>query len=223
MRDRYSEVAASQQMATAVLAADDAPQARRMARAGFERWTDTGFHIQHFWSLRQQAQCDLYEAKAGEALHALEHAWKALRRSGLLRIALPRVDAHDLRGRLAVAAIAERPARRAALIRVARQCANRLRHEVHDHAHVRAGILEAALRNAGGEPAQAIAQLEQAAILARQLSMRQHEAVADYRRGQLMGNDEGAALVAKATDAMRSMGVVRVERWADVYAPGFQE
>ena len=50
--------------------------------------------------------------------------------------------------------------------------------------------------------------------------MRLHEAVADYRRGELVGGVAGDELVAGAVERMAALGVVRPDRWVDVYAPG---
>src|SRR5262249_48591432 len=59
LADRYTEVAAAQQLSTALLASGETNEARRYARAGFEMSTDA-FYTQHLYSLRQQAYCDLY-------------------------------------------------------------------------------------------------------------------------------------------------------------------
>ena len=47
-----------------------------------------------------------------------------------------------------------------------------------------------------------------------------HAVTADYRRGQLLGGEEGRTLVAEADGRMRALGVARPERWVRIYAPG---
>jgi eukaryotic-like serine/threonine-protein kinase len=217
--DRYSEVAAAQQLSTALLAGDDTKEARRYARAGFEMSAD-GFYTQHFYSLRQQAYCDLYEGRAADSFSLMQSMWKRLQRSGLLRISLPRIDAHDLRGRLALAVASVPSADPSALHRQAKEAARRLRREAQDHAIVRACFLEAALGYAKDERALAVSRLEEAAAASRRASMRLHEVVADYRRGQILGGVPGRELTDRAAAIMREIGVSRPDRWVAVYAPG---
>jgi hypothetical protein len=50
--------------------------------------------------------------------------------------------------------------------------------------------------------------------------MRHYAAAAQYRRGQLLDNDEGRAALAAATQFFEELGVVRVERVMSLLAPG---
>jgi hypothetical protein len=47
------------------------------------------------------------------------------------------------------------------------------------------------------------------------------DAAARRRLGELLGGDEGAALVRKATTWMEAQGVVNPERITELLAPGF--
>jgi hypothetical protein len=50
--------------------------------------------------------------------------------------------------------------------------------------------------------------------------MAHYAAAAQYRRGQLIGNDEGRALLAEATRFFREQTVVNVQRITNLLAPG---
>ncbi len=219
LKDRYSEVGAAQQLSTALLAADDTAQARKLARTGFDLWTEAGFLLQHFYSLRQQAHCDLYAGRAGDSFDTLQRMWKELKASGLTRLSLPRIDAFDLRGRLAIAVANERPAQRATLHALAQESARQLRREAQAHALVRARLLEAALHRAEGRIQDAIPLLAVAADTSRQSGMILLAAVADYRRSEVVDTAQRADLLTGAMAIMRRQGVVRPERWVATYAP----
>lgn len=77
--------------------------ARMHAERVRQRWTPSGFHMQHFYSLRLDAYCDLLEGAVAVGWQRVVEAWPALQRSNLLRHALIGVDAHLLRARLALA------------------------------------------------------------------------------------------------------------------------
>ena len=216
----YSEIGASQHLATAMLAQDDVGAARPLARKAAAMWTRGGFHLQHLYALRQEAWCDLYEGDARECYEHVRAIWSLLRRSGLLRVSLPRIDAHDLRARLALALAAAGTVAAAPLVRAAGRDVRRLGHEGRDDARVRADLLAAGLATLRGARGVAEHALRRAAEAGRRAGMQLHVATADYRRGQLLGGDDGGAHVAAAADRMRALGVARPERWVRIYAPG---
>jgi hypothetical protein len=46
-------------------------------------------------------------------------------------------------------------------------------------------------------------------------------ACARWHKGQLLGGDEGRALVTEAEAVMHEQGIRHAARWVDVFAPGF--
>ncbi|MEO6027640.1 MAG: AAA family ATPase [Candidatus Binatia bacterium] len=219
----YSEIGASQHLSTASLAEDEVALARPLARKAGRMWTQGGFHLQHLYALRQEAWCDLYEGDPQGAYERVLAIWPALRRSGLMRVSLPRIDACDLRARLTLAVAIHGQAHTARLLRSAERDVRRLHHEGRDDAGVRAYLLTAGIASVRGRRADALAALEQAAAVGRQAGMQLHAATAEMRRGALLGGDEGRAVGSDAADRMRALGVVRPERWVRIYAPGAWE
>ena len=68
------------------------------------RWSQHGFHIQHYWHLTGKVEIELYRGDAVRAWKLLERAWPVMSKSMLLRIQLTAAEAGILRGRTALAA-----------------------------------------------------------------------------------------------------------------------
>lgn len=101
--DRFSWVTAELYAAIVELAADEPAAARSRARRGIARWSESGFHFQHWLALKVEIYCDLYEGFGDRAFERLTSAWQTFEGSGLLRIQLMRLDAYLLRGTVALA------------------------------------------------------------------------------------------------------------------------
>jgi hypothetical protein len=67
----------------------------------------------------------------------------------------------------------------------------------------------------------AAALCKQAAEHCAELELKLYAAAARRRQGELTGGDAGAALIVEADSAMAAEGVVRPDRFAEIYAPGF--
>ena len=66
--DLYASAIFSVQSAWVALAADDVAGARRGIAAGMSRWTQTGFHLEHFVGLLAETYVDRYAGHAGAAM-----------------------------------------------------------------------------------------------------------------------------------------------------------
>lgn len=217
-RDRFAEVMASQHMSTVLLARDDPAGARSFARRGFGL-THADFHLQHLYALRQEALCALYEGRPLESYEALRGRWRQAQRAGLLRIALARVDAVAVRGRLALAlAVSGRDTH--ALGRDCADAARRLERERRPDATVHALLLRAGLATLVDDGAGAARALQAAEEAATSADMALHAAAARHRRGALAGSRAGTALVDGALAALRRGGIRAPEPWLAMYAPG---
>ena len=101
--DLYGEVVFQQFVGQSRVAADDPSGAREHASSSLRRWTRSGYTLQHFYALRIEVSCDLYEGEARAARDRLRAAWPAVERSGLLGNPISRIDATLLRARCALA------------------------------------------------------------------------------------------------------------------------
>ena len=104
--DLYAELGACSGLSNITFLLEDKPdEARSLANDAISRWSQTGFHLQHFLDLYAQTQIDLYEGKGQEAWARIEGKWAELKASGLMRVGLNRVLLLDLRGRAAIACL----------------------------------------------------------------------------------------------------------------------
>src|SRR5262249_38368407 len=83
--DLYAQITARQFAAFWQLARGNAAGAREETSRTLALWTHRGYYLQHFYGLRLQACCDLYDDAPRAAVTRLREAWPALKRSGLLR------------------------------------------------------------------------------------------------------------------------------------------
>ena len=84
------------------------------------------------------------------------------------------------------------------------------------------GLIRAAIAQQTGRTAEALRQLERAEKVFANAGMILYAATARRRRGEIMGGAAGHALVAASDAAMAERGVQAPDRFADMYAPGFQ-
>ncbi|HEU5060665.1 MAG TPA: hypothetical protein VFU21_29240, partial [Kofleriaceae bacterium] len=203
------------------LAADDQDGARRHLLEGMKLWSQRGFHVQHYWKFLAQTQLDLYAGDGESAWMRVGQSMPALRRSLLLRVAVVRVEASYLVGRAAVAAASCVPVgERRAYLRAADGEAATLRHSSEPWARPLGLAVAAGAAAVRGETERAAQLFGEAAGLFDDAGMALHAAVSRRRRGQLVGGDEGARLVASAAEVIRGCGVVASDRMSALLMPG---
>jgi hypothetical protein len=82
-------------------------------------------------------------------------------------------------------------------------------------------MVRAAVAHVRGDRAAALALLARAEAEFTRRGFAFHAAAAGYRRGQLEGGADGEARAAAALAAFRAAGVQNPERFAGMFAPGF--
>ncbi len=205
------------------LAVDDPDTARANLRDVVDEWSHKGFHNQHYWALIADAETAIYRGEPIGAREQLENQWQQLKRSRLLRFQLYRVEALHVRARSALALTVQRAEtdhRSEALLRSVNADANRIEREVAPWASPLAGLLRAGLAAARRNDAEVSRLLLVAEDEFRRLDMALYAAVAQRRRGELLGGDQGKALAAAADAWMAAQDIKNPERMADMLAPG---
>ena len=84
---------------------DDVAGARAIMERYMAPWSGEAFHSPQWLSLLCASQLDFYEGRGREAWERMTRSWAPLRRSTLLRIQVPRLEAYELRARCALAAV----------------------------------------------------------------------------------------------------------------------
>ncbi len=201
------------------LAADRPDEALAELRLARERWSQHGFHLNHFLQLVGRVEVSLYRGD-GDAWPHLAATWPELVRSQLLRIQVTRTEALHLRCRAALAAVCSKTSTAARPRGVVAKTLRRLEKQNHPWSKPLARLIRAGLATADGDRTAALDHLVAAAAGFDALRMALYAAAARRRRGQLLGAPDGTPFVADADAWMKGQGVARPDRYTDVLVPG---
>jgi tetratricopeptide (TPR) repeat protein len=208
------------------LAEDDPDRADGEVDDAMRGWSTEGFHSQHFWHMLANGNVFLYRGDAAGARRRLDRDWGALSRSLVLRVQVGRIEAYDLRGRVALLAAqgasgsAGRSERKAHLASLDRNI-RRLVREGTPWSTSLAALLSGGRAALLGAEEEALAALEGARRGFDEIGMAVHVAVASRRTGQLRGGEAGAKLVRDADAWLAAQGVKSPARVAATLAPGY--
>lgn len=217
--DLYVETSMTRNCHAVWLMEDDPDEMLR--RLAGSRWPapEDSFHLQHWYELEAVVDCGLYQGSLAALVDQVSDSFDRLRRSLLLRVQTVRCLATWLWGRFCLARSAEPDGGERALLEAARS-ARRLERERMGFANVWAGLLRAGIAS-HRDPDNAPGILRATVAEADDHGMAVVAAVARRRRGELIGGEEGAALVAEADTWMTGEAIVNPERMTEVFAPGF--
>ena len=204
------------------LAADNPQGAEREMQEVMALWSNRGFHVQHLTGLMGRIQIALYRGDGAAAWRIISSEWPDLERSLFLRVQTVRLFMRDLRARSALAAARE-AADPGPLMRSARHDVRRIEQESLPWSQPLAERIRAALAAASGYESEAVQRLERAAAGFDSADMRLFAAAARWRRGQLVGGDEGRLLMAQAVDWMEQQRIRNHQRMTTLYMPGFAD
>jgi hypothetical protein len=132
-----------------------------------------------------------------------------------------RVQATQTRAGAALALAQARPSERARLIAAAERDAQSLEREGRHYARAWAALLRAGVAASRGQRGRALRELGSAIVGFDEADLSLHAACARRRKGEILGGDEGRALIQRADSALRAQDIRDVERWTAMYAPGF--
>jgi hypothetical protein len=202
---------------------DDPDGARREADDALRDWSRQGFFAQHFYHLFAQEQIDLYQGGRA-AYDRITAIWPRMARSLFLRIQLPRIMAWQLRGRAAIAAMADAtPRDQARLLTSLVRDARRLDRERMPWASAYAALLRAGVAARHGRKGDATSELTRAELAFEAADMQLYARIARRARGLVVGGAEGAGLVSAEDAWLTEHGVRAPRSFARMHAPGFEE
>jgi len=182
---------------------------------------DAGYHLQHWYELQARGELALYQGEVAARSASFRDGFEQLERSLLTRIEVVRTLSLWLRGRLALSAAACGAAAGHTLADAKRAQRKLARAPLPCHA-TWAGLLAAGIARQRGDDEAALQHLLTAEELASAHDMPFTTSVIMRRRGEMLGGDEGAALIERADAAMREEGVASPERMCELVAPGFE-
>jgi hypothetical protein len=207
------------------LAADRPDEALEEQQRSIALWSHRGFQVQHWWHWLAQCEIDLYAGREHSAWRRVRQRWPEVSRSALRFCQPVVIESLYFRSRAALARVAGRenpPEGRDArkFLRRAERDARRIEREGTPWGDALARLVRAGIAASAGNPESAAALADSADQELRSLEMNLHAAAARRRRGELLGGDEGQALV-EASDAwMAEQGIKDPGRITAMLAPG---
>jgi eukaryotic-like serine/threonine-protein kinase len=203
------------------LAADEPERAEQEIRQAMERWSQKGFHNQKYSELLGRCQIALYSdfGKSPVAWNLINQFWPLFTRSLLIRVQAVLIESLNLHARCALAAAlaASDPNN---LLHIAEDDARRIEREDLDwgkaHAqHIRAGI--ATIR---GDKKRALELLDVSQKGFTATDMALFVVIGNRRRGELIGGNDGQALIEAADAWMATQQIKNPDRLAAMLTPG---
>jgi len=204
------------------IAADDAVGARREAADAIGRWATGCFDFQHFQERVAQCYVGLYLGDGVAAYRCMAEAWPSLKAARMLHAPIVSVLGHAARARAAILA-ARQAGDRKILLRQAAADAKKIRRQRMLWSEPMARLIEAGCAATLERLDVARDDLTVAVQGFDDADMALEAAAARRRLGELVGGDEGRALLAQSDEYMHQQGIRCPERMMAVVAPGFTE
>jgi serine/threonine protein kinase len=206
---------------TSWLVIDDVAEARSQLAEDVRRHPLTGrFRLMSYFRVLAQAQIDLYSGDGPGAWRLVSASWRELEGSRLTRIHTVFSEANYLRARAALAAAVATAADRDALLRDVERSARALDRQRVPWTLALATLARASAAALRGDSELAARMFQDAADRCAAADLALYAAVARFRRGQVIGGDDGAAACAEAAAWMRNESVAVPERLVAMLAPG---
>ena len=205
------------------LFADDVAGARGALTEALAEWPEQPFGSPHYMALTAQGRIELYAGTPRTGWEAVERSWPALKRTGLFRIQSVRITARQIRASCGVAASHTAPSGPAPLLAAAERDAAAIAAERAPYSAPTAALLTAGVAARRGDEAAAARALRVALAGFEACHMKLFLAVTQRRLGELVGGDEGRALVNQANTWMTTHRIVNADRMTATLAPGFPD
>jgi eukaryotic-like serine/threonine-protein kinase len=217
--DRYSSwVALSGYSVLGHLAADRPDNLRAEIEDALLHWSRQVFTLQHHWASLALALVDLYTGNEARAVTRLAAEAQRHESAHMLRIESVRVNFRVAQVRCLIAtADPRRPEDVKAIAQLVRSLEREKVSWARPIADMTSGAL-AWLRRRDGE---AVSRLTSAVAGFESYGMELFAAAARWRLGEILGGDEGRALIARSEAAMREQAIVRPEALRRALVPAF--
>lgn len=218
----YFETELRTRMNLVWLAADDPDGGERQANDAIGRWSDSGFHRQHYNHFLARVQTALYRGRAREAWKLVVDHRAPLQRNLWLRVQFIRIETAFQRARCALAmagAGLEVRRMRAIAEREARQIAR----EDMPWSNPLALQVQGTLAYLAGDHRAAISRLTRAVEAFTEADMKLYAAAASRRLAVLVGGDRGRAMQRDADAWMAAQEIRNPSAMTRLFAPGFRD
>jgi eukaryotic-like serine/threonine-protein kinase len=220
--DLYVEAILQMHSGSCAALAKDDPDRALSGLQILNRWSSTGFHIQHLIAVHNHVEIALYRQCGSEAWDHVVSNWPALQRSLLMRVENFGIQLRSLRARAALSAAAAMPegSRRRELLLVADRESRHLRLKRARWANGLGELVSGALEQLDGRPDRALVTLTRAEDTLGEARMLLHQVAARRARGLILGGDEGRVLVASADQEFLAQAILNPDSMMHVMVPG---
>jgi hypothetical protein len=218
--DLYAIAVFSVQSTWVALAIDDIAGARRAISSAMSRWSQSGFHLEHFVGLLAETYVDRYAGRPGAAMKRFESVWPHLEGSLLLRMQNARIMARIEHACTALAT-AEGAAGPEPLIQMATRDAAALAREKTPWSDAFVHMVRAGVAELRGDRASALTLLMDAEVGFEVADMALYAAAVRRKTGELLGGEKGLSRLLVADALMARERIKNPARWAAMLVPGF--
>jgi len=216
----YFETEISTRMGLAWLAMDDPEGCERQASEAIARWSDSGFHRQHYNYLIARLQVALYQDRAEDAWTLLSEQLPSVRRNLWLHVHFMRVEMAFVRARCAIA-MAARGHDRTRMRAIAASDARVLERVCTQWSIPLALLVRAALAYADGDANGAAARLEQAVAAFDRADMRLYAAAARRQLAALVDEPRRSEVMRESNAYMTSEDIRNPTAITRLLVPAF--
>ncbi len=203
------------------LMANEPSRASSLIDEAISGWSQSNFHMQHFFHLLGSTQVELY-AKIGRPYARVMAAWPALTKSFLLRVSMVSHTMRHLRARAAISQAVLDREQRELLLRDADDCGTKLTDSRVHYASGWGHAVRAGVDAARGDRERAIQRLERAEAAFYESDMSLYAAATRYQLGRLLGTERGLELKLRASEWFEAQGVRNPVLFVSMLMPGFE-
>ena len=201
------------------LAHDRPAEARRESKDALQSWSKRGWHTQHLSDLLIRIASHLYESDGASALTQMREDWAAVESSHILRVEAARNEVTWLHANALILAARQGHGDREDLLHEAERFARAMSKEKHGLAPAYSAQLHGGIALARGRHDRAMASYTDAAQGFDALEMNLHAAAARRRHGELLGGEQGRALIDASAQHMLDQHVRSPERMTAMLCP----
>jgi eukaryotic-like serine/threonine-protein kinase len=198
------------------LASSEVGEVRRCARQARESLAAGSYTVQHFYTLRLEAMCDLYERRPEAAWERLDRDWHLIEKAHLLRMSLSRIDVLLLRATILLSLASVKARAQPTADEECSAIAKRLHQELRGDGAAHALSIRGLLAVRQGQPLRAMALLDRARRRYDELDMRLSSAVVERASASIA---KDASRLQLAETRMRALGVKEPALWAEAFLP----
>ena len=197
----------------------DATSARKSVQDAIRSWPKGQYLVQDMFALFALTRIDLYDRRGEAALARIDESWASARGAFFLRLDFARTNLLHSRACARLARFRERGGKE--YVALATRDARSLGQVRAGWAQALSAQVHAGARACAQRPDEALTFLRRSVVLFEEADMALHAAASRRRLGQLLGGDEGGALVRGAEGWMAAEGIADPAAMGDSLAPGF--